>query len=116
MKSLKDKIFSRKEKHKENHVNTISEIGLPTNVVRGIHVSKNTVTGDLEGLPKAWQKLLKTTITEDEQNENPDAGRFMTFSTYMSPVHTYVSYDLLLFLLRLVVFMTKRNEKKNKIK
>jgi hypothetical protein len=40
----------------------------------------------LEGLPKAWQKLLKTTITEDEQNENPDAGRFMTFLTYMSPV------------------------------
>lgn len=101
MKSLKEKIFSRKEKHKENHVNTISEIGLPTNVVRGIHVSKNTVTGDLEGLPKAWQKLLKTTITEDEQNENPDAGRFMTFSTYMSPV-MYVSYDLLF--LRLVVF------------
>ncbi|XP_070501387.1 serine/threonine-protein kinase PAK 2 [Chironomus tepperi] len=74
MKSLKEKIFRSKEKHKENHVNTISEIGLPTNVVRGIHVSKNTVTGDLEGLPKAWQKLLKTTITEDEQNENPDAA------------------------------------------
>lgn len=87
MKSLKEKIFGTREKQKENHVNTISEIGLPTNVVRGIHVSKNTLTGDLEGLPKAWQKLLKTTITEDEQNENPDAGRpltFLVFTKFMS--------------------------------
>lgn len=71
MKTLREKIFSRKEKKGEQ---TISEIGLPTNVVRGIHVSKNQVTGDLEGLPKAWTKLLKTQITEDEQAENPSAG------------------------------------------
>jgi p21-activated kinase 1 len=73
MKSLKDKLFSRgKDKNKENQ--TITEIGLPTNVVRGIHVSKNQQTGDLEGLPKAWTRLLKSTITEDEQAENPSAG------------------------------------------
>lgn len=74
MKSLKDRIFSRKDKNKENQ--TINEIGLPTNVVRGIHVSKNQLTGDLEGLPKAWTRLLKSTITEDEQNENPSAGTY----------------------------------------
>ena len=72
MRSLKD-IFSRKDKNKENQIGF--EIGLPTNVVRGIHVSKNQLTGDLEGLPKAWQRLLKSTITEDEQNENPSAGK-----------------------------------------
>lgn len=73
MKTLREKIFSRKEKKGENQ--TINEIGLPTNVVRGIHVSKNQLTGDLEGLPKAWTRLLKSTITEDEQAENPSAGK-----------------------------------------
>jgi len=73
MKSLKERIFNRgKDKNRETQ--TISEIGLPTNVVRGIHVSKNIETGDLEGLPKAWQRLLKNTITEVEQQENPDAA------------------------------------------
>lgn len=72
MKTLKEKLFSRK-RDKENQ--TINEIGLPTNVVRGIHVSKNQLTGDLEGLPKAWTRLLKSTITEDEQAENPSAGK-----------------------------------------
>jgi p21-activated kinase 1 len=74
MKSLREKIFSRKDKNKENQ--TIGEIGLPTNVVRGIHVSKNQITGDLEGLPKAWTRLLKATITDDEQAENPSAGEY----------------------------------------
>lgn len=73
MKSFREKIFSRKDKNKENQ--TINEIGLPTNVVRGIHVSKNQLTGDLEGLPKAWTRLLKSTITEFEQAENPSAGK-----------------------------------------
>lgn len=72
MKTLKEKLFSRK-RDKENQ--TINEIGLPTNVVRGIHVSKNQLTGDLEGLPRAWTRLLKSTITEDEQAENPSAGK-----------------------------------------
>lgn len=82
-----EKIFGRKEKHKENHVNSINSIGLPTGVVHGIHVRKDPNTGELDGLPKAWQKLLKSTITEDEQKENPDAGRkslsrFFCYLTY----------------------------------
>ncbi|XP_055684929.1 serine/threonine-protein kinase PAK 2 [Lutzomyia longipalpis] len=48
-------------------------IGTPTNVVHGVHVSKNHLTGDLEGLPKQWQKVLNALITQDEQQENPDA-------------------------------------------
>lgn len=67
------KIFRGSEKNKENH-STISEIGLPTNVVRGIHVSKNKETGDLEGLPKQWTRMLQNLITEDERSENPDAA------------------------------------------
>jgi p21-activated kinase 1 len=79
MKSLKDRIFSRKSDKNKDQIGF--EIGLPTNVVRGIHVSKNQLTGDLEGLPKAWTRLLKSTITEDEQNENPSAGKY-TFYYY----------------------------------
>lgn len=68
------KIFRGSEsKNKENHQ---FDIGLPTNVVRGIHVSKNMETGDLEGLPKQWQRMLQSLITPDEQSENPDAGKY----------------------------------------
>ncbi|XP_055639646.1 serine/threonine-protein kinase PAK 3 [Toxorhynchites rutilus septentrionalis] len=69
MKSL----FGRKSA-KENDRNKISEIGLPTNVVHGIHVSKNKLTGDLEGLPKAWIRLMDASITHDEQSKNPEAA------------------------------------------
>lgn len=51
---------------------TISEIGLPTNFTRHVHVTKND-QGDLEGLPSPWMKLMNTQITRDEQKENPDA-------------------------------------------
>lgn len=51
----------------------IMNIGTPTNVVHGIHVSKNNITGDLEGLPKHWARVMDTLITQDEQQENPDA-------------------------------------------
>lgn len=66
-------IFGRKNA-KENDRNKISEIGLPTNVVHGIHVSKNHLTGDLEGLPKAWIRLMDASITHDEQSKNPEAA------------------------------------------
>lgn len=62
----------------------ISEIGLPTNVVHDIHVSKNHMTGDLEGLPKAWLRIMDSQITQDEQTKNPDAAyqavRFYNYS------------------------------------
>jgi hypothetical protein len=42
---------------------SVSEIGLPTNVHHEFHVSWNEETGQLEGLPTPWLKLLNTQIT-----------------------------------------------------
>lgn len=50
-----------------------SVIGFPTNVMHDIHVSKNQVTGQLEGLPEAWRRQIFNQITKDEQCENPSA-------------------------------------------
>ena len=59
---------------KESERNKISEIGLPTNVVHGMHVSKNQLTGHLEGLPKPWIRMMDAMITHDEQSKNPEAA------------------------------------------
>lgn len=64
-------IFKRGSQPKEDR--QISEIGLPTNVQHAVHVHKND-TGDLEGLPKSWQRIMDSQITQDEQNQNPDAA------------------------------------------
>jgi hypothetical protein len=82
--SFIDKIFGKDRSKKDgNKGEREMVIGTPTNVVRGLHVSKNHLTGDLEGLPKPWQALLQTMITQDEQNENPDAGWWHIFSHTM---------------------------------
>ncbi|XP_059057229.1 serine/threonine-protein kinase PAK 3 [Achroia grisella] len=65
------KLFSKKQQNKEDRV---TEIGMPTNVKRHIHVSKNSETGMLEGLPSPWLRVLNAQITPAEQNENPDAA------------------------------------------
>ncbi|XP_037952168.1 serine/threonine-protein kinase PAK 3-like [Teleopsis dalmanni] len=52
----------------------ISEIGNPTNFQRHFHVSRNKETGDLEGLPTPWLRLMNAQITRDEQDKNPDAA------------------------------------------
>lgn len=76
-------LFSKRQTNKDNE-RQISEIGLPTNVVHDIHVSKNDMTGDLEGLPKAWLRIMDSQITQDEQTKNPDAAyqavRFYNYS------------------------------------
>ncbi|XP_059491255.1 serine/threonine-protein kinase PAK 2 [Neocloeon triangulifer] len=51
-----------------------SQIGFPTNVHHEWHVSRNQHTGQLEGLPDQWLKLMDTQITKDEQKEHPDAA------------------------------------------
>jgi P21-Rho-binding domain len=86
MRSFRD-IFRGKDKNKETA--TIGEIGLPTNVVKGIHVSKDQLTGELVGLPKAWTRLLKATITDDEQAENPSAGEYRQDDSF----HTNMQID-----------------------
>lgn len=65
------KLFSRK---KTGPVDTVAEIGLPTNVSHKFHVSKNAETGQLEGLPESWIRLLNTQISKSEQDENPAAA------------------------------------------
>lgn len=65
------KLFAKKQQPKDERV---TEIGMPTNVKQHIHVSKNSETGQLEGLPSSWLRLLNTQITPAEQNENPDAA------------------------------------------
>ncbi|XP_075146776.1 p21 (RAC1) activated kinase 3 [Haematobia irritans] len=61
--------FRKKEKDP-----TISEIGNPTNFQRHFHVSRNEETGNLEGLPAPWVRLMNSQITIDEQSKNPDAA------------------------------------------
>lgn len=65
--------FGSKKKSKDND-RQISEIGLPTNVVHGMHVSKDKVTGEIQGLPKTWIRIMNSQITQDEQHKNPDAA------------------------------------------
>ncbi|XP_049872505.1 serine/threonine-protein kinase PAK 3 [Pectinophora gossypiella] len=65
------KLFAKKQHNREERA---TEIGMPTNVKQHIHVSKNSETGMLEGLPSSWLRLLNTQITPAEQNENPDAA------------------------------------------
>ena len=65
--------FFKKSNHSKEE-KQISEIGLPTNVQHAMHVSKNQATGDLEGLPKVWLRIMNSQITQDEQHQNPDAA------------------------------------------
>lgn len=66
------KLFSKKQQRERDERAT--EIGMPTNVKQHIHVSKNSETGMLEGLPSSWLRLLNTQITPAEQSENPGAA------------------------------------------
>lgn len=50
-----------------------SNISGPTNVQHDIHVCKNQITGQLEGLPDAWMRQIGTQISKDEQYTHPYA-------------------------------------------
>lgn len=51
-----------------------SDIGIPFSVKHNIHVSLNPTTGNIEGLPDPWLKLLQqANISKSEQCENPTA-------------------------------------------
>ncbi|OAD60298.1 Serine/threonine-protein kinase PAK 1 [Eufriesea mexicana] len=80
------KLFSRK---KTGSVDTVAKIGLPTQVSHNFHVSKNAVTGQLEGLPESWIRLLNTQISKSEQNEHPAAAlqaiKFYNYSIKRKP-------------------------------
>ena len=81
------KLFSKK---RSAPVDTVAaEIGLPTNVSHKFHVSKNAETGQLEGLPDPWIRLLNTQISKSEQDEHPDAAlqaiKFYNYSIKRRP-------------------------------
>ncbi|VVD00567.1 unnamed protein product [Leptidea sinapis] len=65
------KLFSKKLTNRDDRV---TEIGMPTNVKQHIHVSMNSETGMLEGLPASWIRQLNAQISPAEQNENPNAA------------------------------------------
>lgn len=65
------KLFSKKQYPKDERV---TEIGMPTNVKQHIHVSMNSETGMLEGLPSSWLRQLNAQISPSEQKENPNAA------------------------------------------
>lgn len=52
----------------------VGDIGLPTDMRQIVHVSKNSETGKLEGLPTDWSVFLDQQVTPTEKNENPKAA------------------------------------------
>lgn len=93
------KLFSKKS-HKDERA---TEIGLPTNVKQHVHVSKNSITGTLEGLPNSWLRLMNTQITQAEQDENPNAAyqavKFYNYSIKkkepIEPFKPFVTEDVI---------------------
>ena len=82
--------FFQKKKHQSTvTTDTVGEIGLPTNVSHQFHVIKNAETGQLEGLPDSWMRLLNTQITKSEQDEHPAAAlqaiKFYNYSIKKKP-------------------------------
>ncbi|XP_066591935.1 serine/threonine-protein kinase PAK 3 [Prorops nasuta] len=82
------KFFSKK-KNTNTTVDTVAEIGLPTNVSHQFHVSKNAETGQLEGLPDPWIRLLNAQLSKSEQDEFPiavlQAIKFYSYSIKKRP-------------------------------
>ncbi|XP_032691108.1 serine/threonine-protein kinase STE20 [Odontomachus brunneus] len=94
------KFFSRK---RSGPPDTVAEIGLPTNVSHKFHVSKNAVTGQLEGLPDPWIRLLNAQLSKSEQDEHPAAAlqaiKFYNYSIKRKPQEEvfkpFVTQDLI---------------------
>ncbi|KAK0165302.1 hypothetical protein PV328_003828 [Microctonus aethiopoides] len=72
--SLNISKFFSKKKQTTTDSNSVAEIGLPTNVSHKFHVIKNAETGQLEGLPDPWMRLLNTQISKSEQDSHPAAA------------------------------------------
>ncbi|CAD6233152.1 GSCOCG00012251001-RA-CDS [Cotesia congregata] len=94
------KFFSKKKTTTDN---SVAEIGLPTNVFHQFHVIKNEETGQLEGLPDPWIRLLNTQISKSEQDSHPAAAlqaiKFYNYSIKKKPVEEvfkpFVTEDLI---------------------
>lgn len=66
---------SRREKdYRPPEEAQIGSIGEPYAVQHNVHVGFNKNTGEFDGLPDSWLRLLQqSNITKSEQSENPDA-------------------------------------------
>ncbi|GFW43471.1 hypothetical protein TNCV_4768241 [Trichonephila clavipes] len=72
MSSLFTKLRSSKKSSKKEQAP--SEIGIPFSVKHNIHVGFNQDTGEIEGLPEPWLRLLQqANISKTEQSQNPTA-------------------------------------------
>lgn len=67
-------LFKLKRKDKRVDSGVIEEIGQPFQVSHVVHVGYNPATGDVEGLPEPWLKLLQhSNISPKEQSKHPTA-------------------------------------------
>lgn len=67
-------LFKLKRKDKRVDSGVIEEIGQPFQVSHVVHVGYNPTTGDVEGLPEPWLKLLQhSNISAKEQSKHPTA-------------------------------------------
>ncbi|KAG8185757.1 hypothetical protein JTE90_000740 [Oedothorax gibbosus] len=72
MTSLLTKLRSSKKNSKKEQAP--SEIGIPFSVKHEIHVGFNQNTGEIEGLPDPWLRLIQqANISKSEQSQNPTA-------------------------------------------
>ena len=67
---LKFSLFDKREKKRESRVSQISQ---PVNLEHKVHVGFDNQTGTLQGLPAAWEQMLKDSFTPQEQKANPKA-------------------------------------------
>ncbi|XP_047102980.1 serine/threonine-protein kinase Pak [Schistocerca piceifrons] len=85
------KLFSSKKRQDIQQVP--SQIGLPTNVKHDYHVTRNAHTGELEGLPESWIRLLNAQITKEEQDVNPRAAvqalKYYNYSIKKKPTEPF---------------------------
>ncbi|XP_067122077.1 serine/threonine-protein kinase PAK 1-like isoform X2 [Centruroides vittatus] len=73
MSGLLTKLISKKTSKKEVSLPP-AEIGKPFSVKHNIHVGCNPSTGEIEGLPDPWLRLLQqANISKSEQTQNPTA-------------------------------------------
>lgn len=101
------KFFSKKKSSTSSSGSnelSVGEIGLPTNVSHKFHVIKNAETGQLEGLPDPWIRLLNTQISKSEQDSHPAAAlqaiKFYNYSIKKKPQEEvfkpFVTEDLII--------------------
>jgi hypothetical protein len=80
------------------------EISSPISFSHIMHVGFNMDTGEFEGLPEEWQRLLENSnITRQEKEENPDK---LIAVSHISDMIYGISYTLLPDIDNIILFVT----------